>query len=206
MSRIYIIQHCQSEHHINDLTGGWTDTPLTKLGENQAVEIAKELRNMGVSDNFDLFSSDLLRASMTAEKIEHYFNKNMILDKSLREHNNGQAAEKTKEWAKHNILFKSKGIELDKPLWVDAETFRELFDRMKEFNDRVLKNAENDIVIVSHGVAIGYLIMSYLNMESDALKNSLIAGNAGGISILKKSPMGQNTLNMFNSISHLVKL
>lgn len=205
MSRIFIIQHCQSEHHINDLTGGWTDTPLTKLGESQAIEIAKELDSMGVSDNFELFSSDLLRASMTAEKIKHHFGKNVILDKTLREYNNGQAAERTKDWAKHNILFKSKTIELDKPLWTGAETFRELFDRMKEFNDRVLRDADNDIIIVSHGVAIGYLIMSYLNLNSESLKHSLIAGSAGGISVLSQSPMGQNTLRTFNSISHLAR-
>lgn len=203
MNRIFIVQHCQSVHHVSDLTGGWTDTLLTKLGENQAISVAKELERMNVSDDFILYSSDLRRASMTAEKIENHFSKKMNLDKSLREHNNGIAANKNKEWANDNLLYKSNNLELDKPLWKEAETFRELFSRVKAFSDRVIKNASNDIVIVSHGVAIGYLIMAYLNMESDSLKTSLIAGSAGGISILSKSPMGQNTLRTFNSLSHL---
>ncbi|CAM3657971.1 hypothetical protein MALU111345_16490 [Marinicrinis lubricantis] len=35
MRKIYIIQHCQSEHHINNMSGGWTDAPLTELGREQ---------------------------------------------------------------------------------------------------------------------------------------------------------------------------
>lgn len=203
MGRIFIVQHCQSEHHINDMTGGWSDTPLTKQGKEQAVLTAKELERMKICEDFTLYSSDLLRASSTANEIEKYFGKKMILDETLRELNNGTAVDKSKAWAKENQLFKSDTIELDQPLWENAETFRELFSRMKGFNERVIQTAENDIVIVSHGVAIGYLIMSYLNLDSDSLKTSLIAGRAGGISVLSKSPMGQNTLRMFNSWAHL---
>ena len=68
MGKIYIIQHCQSEHHINELTGGWTDTPLTELGQKQAEAVVEELLAMKVED-FDLFSSDLKRAKMTANYI-----------------------------------------------------------------------------------------------------------------------------------------
>lgn len=206
MGKIIIVQHCQSEHHVNELTGGWTDTPLTELGENQAIEVAKELQKIGLSGDFELYTSDLKRASMTASKIEQNFGQKMILTKVLREHNNGLASEKTKKWARENILINSKHVELDKPLWEEAEIPRELFDRVKKFNDSVLMDIERDIVIVSHGIAIGYLIMSYLNLESDSIQHSFISGSPGGISILTKSRMGQNTLNMFNSVSHLSHL
>lgn len=39
MGNIILIQHCQSEHHINNISGGWTDTPLTKVGKNQAKKL-----------------------------------------------------------------------------------------------------------------------------------------------------------------------
>jgi len=206
MSKIYIVQHCQSEHHINELTGGWTDTPLTPFGESQAVEVARELKKLGLGNDFELYSSDLKRASMTAEKIKLLFDQDVRLEPILREYNNGVAANKTKVWAKENRLWTSPTLELDTPLWENAETFRELFNRVKYFSDSVLKKREKDIVIVSHGVAIGHLIMSYLNLESDSLKHSLIAGNPGGISILNKSPMSQDTLKMFNSLAHLAHL
>lgn len=44
MRKIIIIQHCQSEHHINNMSGGWTDTPLTDLGRKQAELIGLKLK------------------------------------------------------------------------------------------------------------------------------------------------------------------
>lgn len=67
MMKIIVIQHCQSEHHINNMTGGWTDTPLTELGRNQSELIglrlnknwetkdwARENRNLKIRNEFDL--------------------------------------------------------------------------------------------------------------------------------------------------------
>ena len=45
MKTLIVIQHCQSEHHINELTGGWTDTPLTARGRRQAYCVAERLRD-----------------------------------------------------------------------------------------------------------------------------------------------------------------
>ncbi len=94
MCKIYIIQHCQSEHHINELTGGWTDTPLTELGINQSKAVAEEIENLGLSD-FVLYSSDLKRAFMTAEYISERFGIKITDTELLREINNGEAANKT---------------------------------------------------------------------------------------------------------------
>ncbi|GMA60764.1 histidine phosphatase family protein [Alicyclobacillus fastidiosus] len=67
MGRVVLVQHCQSEHHINDMSGGWTDTPLTELGRKQAQLIAQKLIHSMNGDEYVLYSSDLLRASQTAE-------------------------------------------------------------------------------------------------------------------------------------------
>ena len=37
------MRHGQSEHHISDLTGGWTDDCLTELGRLQAARVASRL-------------------------------------------------------------------------------------------------------------------------------------------------------------------
>ncbi|HJF33229.1 MAG TPA: histidine phosphatase family protein, partial [Sporosarcina psychrophila] len=44
MGNIILIQHCQSAHHINNMSGGWTDTPLTDLGRKQAKLIGDKLK------------------------------------------------------------------------------------------------------------------------------------------------------------------
>ncbi len=202
MNKIYIVQHCQSEHHVNELTGGWTDTPLTTLGKRQAEEVVKELNKLEVKD-FKLYSSDLKRAFMTAEVISSNYSTEITSHESLREINNGEAANKTKEWAQENMLFKSDYLELDKQIWKNCETPRELHDRMSTFIREHILNEDGDVVIVSHGVAIGYLISSWLGMSAEMMKDGFLKGNAGGISCLTKSPMGQNILTFFNSTSHL---
>ena len=44
MGKIILIQHCQSEHHINNMSGGWTDTPLTEFGRKQAETYRGEIK------------------------------------------------------------------------------------------------------------------------------------------------------------------
>ena len=205
MNKIYLVQHCQSEHHINELTGGWTDTPLTELGKKQAVAVVNELKALKVND-FYLFSSDLRRAKMTAEFICKEFNQKIELYDTLREVNNGVAVNKTKEWSNNNKLFESNTIVVDKPLWQNAETPRELHNRMSKFIDDHLMNITNEIVLVSHGVAIGYLISSWLGISPEMMSNVFIKGNAGGISCITRNDLGQNLLTMFNSTSHLKNL
>lgn len=48
MSNIILIQHCQSEHHINNISGGWTDTSLTELGRKQGEIIGEKLKGIVV--------------------------------------------------------------------------------------------------------------------------------------------------------------
>jgi probable phosphoglycerate mutase len=67
MKDIIIVQYCQSEQHINDLTGGWTDTSLTELGRKQAERISNRIANEFQYDEYTLISSDLIRAKETAE-------------------------------------------------------------------------------------------------------------------------------------------
>ena len=143
---------------------------------------------------------------MTAKYISEYFGIDSITNKALREINNGEAVNKTKKWAKENQLYKSAIWEIDKPLWKNGETPRELFNRMNSFNKEFLNDLSNDIVIVYHGIAISYLISSWLNLNPTILKNVFIQGNAGGISVLSKNYFGQNTLLKFNITSHIREL
>lgn len=62
----YILRHGESEGNIQKILQGQMDFPLSKTGEKQARERAKELRKV----KFDAaFSSDLIRARRTAEII-----------------------------------------------------------------------------------------------------------------------------------------
>jgi len=202
MNKIYIVQHCQSEHHVNELTGGWTDTPLTELGRNQAKAVTKELVSLNLT-SFKLISSDLKRAFMTAEYIKNHFQVEHHVDANLREINNGDAKDKTKEWSRNNKNTSSKLSEIDTQLWDNAETIRELYNRMTSFIKNNIEDINEDIVIVSHGVAIGHLICSWLEIPVEKVNEVFIRGNAGGISCIGKDQFDHKILTQFNSMSHL---
>ncbi|MEK5038371.1 histidine phosphatase family protein [Sporosarcina sp. FSL K6-3457] len=85
MSNIILLQHCQSEHHINNMSGGWTDSPLTEVGRKQAEIVGGKLKELIDNNVYTLYSSDLLRASQTAEIVGTQLGLNVIQDKGLRE-------------------------------------------------------------------------------------------------------------------------
>ena len=204
MGKIYIVQHCQSEHIIDGQTGGWTDSSLTEKGIKQAKACANELFILGGLDGVKVLSSDLKRARCTAIIISTTLNGHLTCHEELREMNNGLAANKTLKWAKENMLVDNNALYIDKPRWEGAETPRDLYQRMESFYNNHLKDLEEDIVVVSHGIAISYLVSIYLGFTLEELKNSSMMGSPGGITVLQKSFLNQNQLKHFNHIGHLV--
>lgn len=64
--RLRIVRHAETEHNINHLMQGWSDSPITERGREQIASVAERLS----SERFDLaFSSDLQRTRTTAEGI-----------------------------------------------------------------------------------------------------------------------------------------
>src|SRR5262245_20775638 len=100
MKELYIVRHGQSEHHVRDMTGGWTDLPLTPPGQNQAINLAAHLTAVIGNRNVSLFSSDLQRASMTAAAVAKRLEIEVVEDAGLREFNNGRARGLTNSEAK----------------------------------------------------------------------------------------------------------
>lgn len=132
--RMIIVQHCQSEHHINDMTGGWTDTPLTDLGRSQAEVTAMRLQAQFNCEENIIYTSDLLRASQTASIISERLNSEVLVHAGLRERNTGIAAGKTKEWAKYNRNPRtSEEFDLDYQEFLEGETWRQFYNRVCAF-------------------------------------------------------------------------
>lgn len=87
LKELILIRHGESEHLIRDLTGGWTDCPLTDLGRLQADTVAKALAAKGVSRGTILLSSDLQRARETTAAIEMHTGLKAKYHMELRELN-----------------------------------------------------------------------------------------------------------------------
>ncbi|AMQ06544.1 histidine phosphatase family protein [Sporosarcina psychrophila] len=205
MSNIILIQHCQSEHHINNMSGGWTDTPLTDLGRKQAKLIGDKLKEEIVDNNeYAFYSSDLLRAAQTAEIIGNQINLKVIKNKGLREINTGVAAGKTKDWARENrIPRKNSGFDLDYQEFKDGETWREFYSRVCSCMDRIYEMEKGgNLLIVTHGGTLGYIIAWWMKFEPKRIVNAYFSSSVGGITVLSQNSFQQNVLNKFNDTSH----
>ena len=66
---------------------GWRDTPLNDTGRRQAAELAERVAGKGI---VSLWSSDLIRASETAEIVGRRLGLDTTLDPRLREANRGR--------------------------------------------------------------------------------------------------------------------
>jgi probable phosphoglycerate mutase len=203
LKEIILIQHCQSEHHVNNLTGGWTDTPLTEWGRKQAQSIATRLKKRSDLADHMLYSSDLKRASQTAAIIGDALAKNVIEDTGLREINNGIAAGKTKAWAKENGKpLPDTGFYIDYLQFPGGETWREFYHRISNCMQKLTESAEK-LIIVTHGCALGYIVPWWLHFEARMLENAVFRASPGSISVLEWGRFQQNTLKVFNDRAHL---
>ena len=204
MEKIIVIQHCQSEHHINDLTGGWTDTPLTDNGKEQSEKIAQRIKDIQNIDQYKFFTSDLLRAKQTAEIIHNCISLPLVEDKRLREINNGDAVWKTKEWAKKNRNPQQPGtFNIDYREYNNGETWREFFNRISDFMEMLCSSKERYAILVTHGCALNYIISWWLYFDLKLLEKSYFSASPGSVSILDTSIYGQHALRLMNCTKHL---
>ncbi|OMF18521.1 hypothetical protein BK133_30460 [Paenibacillus sp. FSL H8-0548] len=207
MRSIILIQHCQSEHHINNMSGGWTDTPLTVLGNKQAERIGRKLKDSIDTDNYVIFSSDLMRAKETAEIVGKYLSLSVHDDTDLREINTGIAAGKTKEWAKENRNPRSRSeFDIDYQEFEEGETWRQFYERVCKCMDRIYNSEHKNLIIITHGGTLAYIIAWWLKLQPEVLEKAYFSASVGSISSLHENIYQQNVLHKLNDTSHLSEL
>ena len=92
---LILVRHGESDHLVNETTGGWSESQLTTRGKTQATYTSQTLAAKLPCDTFGFYASDLLRAKQTAEIIGDAINVAPVLCPELRELNNGVARNKT---------------------------------------------------------------------------------------------------------------
>jgi broad specificity phosphatase PhoE len=205
-STLIVVQHCQSEHHVNGLTGGWTDTPLTELGWRQADAVAARLlRELGGS-SCRLYTSDLMRASQTAAALSQALGIAAIEVPDIREINNGSAAGLT-EAAAQAIRLPAPadtGV-LDHRHFPHGETWREFHRRIARFLDLLcLDPAPGTPILVTHGGAVINIIAWWLRLEVERLAHVSFGTSPAGITWLTTNAWNERTLKVLSDTSHLL--
>jgi broad specificity phosphatase PhoE len=155
---ILLARHGQTDDNREPLRfQGWRDTPLNDTGRRQARELAGRLADEGIAS---LWSSDLVRASETAEIVGARIGLRPRLDWRLREANRG-------DWEGH--LFEDIAREQPEAYaeWMRAparwrfpggESLLDQQRRVAECVEEIRASAELPALAVAHGGSIRVML------------------------------------------------
>ncbi len=201
MKNIITIQHTQSVHHTNGMIGSWTDWDLTDFGKKQAERIGSNLANEIPDKKWVMYSSDLLRAKQTASIVAKHLKIEPVLLKALRERNLGSAVGKSVEWLHNNQI--AREMKIDDRCLDDAESRRDVWNRLKPFYDEIMDKAEENIIIVSHGDTLSILNAMWLGIEPEMLNHCDLFGMAGGVSFFNQGQDKKHKIRKLSDMSYI---
>ena len=200
MSRLLLVRHGDTELNSAERYWGHSDVKLSAGGLSQA----ERLRHRLVARKIDaVYSSDLRRASVTAETIASGHQLEVITCNELREINFGELEgltfneisrlypEVTRLWVKMDTSLKYPG----------GESLDELNNRVSQFLGRLEKHTEEEtILIVAHSGVLRTLVCQLLGLELRHFRQ--IRLDLASLSMLE-TYQGGAILSLLNDVSHL---
>jgi broad specificity phosphatase PhoE len=155
---ILLARHGETDDNLEPLRfQGFRDTPLNDTGRRQAGELAERVADDGI---VSLWSSDLVRASETAEIVGAHLGLQVRLDARLREACRG-------DWEGH-LFEEIKRAEPERyAAWMRAgaqfrfpggESLREQQDRVGAALEDVRRTGELPGLVVAHGGSIRVML------------------------------------------------
>ena len=208
MKKLILIRHGQSTLFEKNLTGGFTDEPLSDMGREQAhltgkriAETVKDISNCG------FYCSTLKRSRETAQIIGSYISLKPVEEPALRDLDNGDAAFKTKEEAKLLELPMTDPM-MDWVPYPNAESWRVFYTRVTEFMDLLRLKDFDTVIIVAHFSTNWNVIHWWFDLPEIFLTTMGFKQDLCGIHILSvgKWDIGDKIILKLNSTAHLEQL
>ena len=165
MKILYVVSHTESEHHLDDLVGGWYDSDLTEKGVQDAITIAEKLKVESKVNT--VYSSDLKRAKSTAEAIAYATGASLNLTDALREMSFGEAEGKEQAWLDERIKPEAGLNRMDHRIVDGAETKREFAKRIFSYLDTI--DFPEVSVISTHSFAATFVIAWWIGMPLESV-------------------------------------
>lgn len=164
--RLYLIRHGEVAGSKSGRVLGWTDSPLSARGLEQSRQVAETLASSGLSA---VYSSDLQRAGVLAEKIAEHRHLDVQTDSAWREINMG-------EWEGRTIAsLHDEAPSLVAQLFDDpasfeyprGESFAVFIGRVQSALQNLLAtHGAGDIALVAHGGVCRTIIGGALGMPA----------------------------------------
>ncbi|WP_059105810.1 histidine phosphatase family protein [Shouchella shacheensis] len=198
---LYIVRHGESEGNRSKKIQGTMDFPLTDLGHEQAGAVASFCQELDIEY---VYSSDLKRASTTAEAIAKEFGQRVHRWEALREVHLGPMQGLTRE----EIAEKFPETK-EKPLITSGLPGTETNEALTERSHSVLRqlkkaHAHDNVAIVSHGGFISCLLMYILVGENWAsYERPFMIGNTSVTHLEWRKREDRYLLHYTNRTAHL---
>ncbi|KTS15606.1 phosphoglycerate mutase [Pantoea dispersa] len=168
MLQVYLVRHGETVWNAARRIQGQSDSPLTDKGEQQAHQVGKRVKSLGITH---VIASDLGRTRRTAEIIADACGCTVTLDARLRELNMGCLEQRPLD-----------GLTAEEESWRKAlvdgteggripggESMEEMATRMHAALNACLDlPAGSRPLLVSHGMALGVLVSTILGLPAHA--------------------------------------
>jgi alpha-ribazole phosphatase/probable phosphoglycerate mutase len=168
---ILLARHGESDWNRAGRWQGFSDRPLTELGQEQARELATRLRDFALDG---IYSSDLQRARATAQAVADANGLEVVTVPELREVNVGSWEGLTREEARARYPDDFRVWENGGVGWHDGETYAEMSRRVlaalhaiaaRHDGARVLVVAHGGPIRAIHAAALGVDIETYRRLR-----------------------------------------
>ena len=161
MTLLYLIRHGETDHNSRGRMQGWLDVPLNANGLRQANLLAQRFRGRAIEA---IYTSPLMRASVTAQAIADVLGLPLTLDERLREYHMG-------DWTGHTL----EEVQQMTPGYVphganetpvpNGESAHDMHARLAPFLHEVVEqHPSGRVIAVSHGGTLAMAVASMLNM------------------------------------------
>lgn len=185
---IYFIRHGETYFNHLGKMQGWSDTPLTKAGHEEAYRMGRTLGNLGTIAE-TIYCSDMNRSVQTVTELNNGFKAaggkpfKMVTMPELREQFYGsfEGQSKKETYAKisgksvEGTLTEMNANEMqDKIAKLDpthlAETSKEFWSRFGSGIEKILKSETKPVVVVTHSAILTALVNIYAPMLLDQIE------------------------------------
>lgn len=202
---LLLIRHGETTWNQERRYQGQQDSPLSELGLEQAEKTAAYLRQPSIDA---IYTSDLLRAKVTAEVIGRPHGLSPIEDERLREISFGvwEGLTRAEVQAKYPQIFADRFRDTQNVRVPGGELPGEVVDRLMDFvSDLVSKHGNHRVACISHGGSLRLLLAALLGLPLE--KSYCFNMSNAGISHLSFNPQQGPCLwqvHYINSTAHLL--
>ncbi|MEI3851236.1 MULTISPECIES: histidine phosphatase family protein [Ensifer] len=193
MKELFVVTHTESVHHLEGKVGGWYDTDLTARGREDAEATAERLVALVGGRDVEIHSSDLRRASQTADAIARRFQRPVMETADLREISYGVAGGRPQAWLDARYTPAPDDNRLDHDCGIDgAETRREVALRVVPCVDAIVARPCETQIIVTHGFTLTLVLAAWMRIPIDACGFLSFPAKSGSITHLRQDDFFRN--------------